>query len=332
MIAKTFVTAFIAASFMASSEASPCKVSSRTTDALTVGEISSTATATSTETAAATETLVSSSGVSSVETTALTAGQFDTTSEASTISDDATTTVAVATTDLTSIVVESTTEASITFEDATTTAVSTADLSSTVDESSIETSTVFMDATTTDTPTTEISPATTESTTTAEATTTTIEAPIVPTFLVNSGLDDESDTTQPWDFLFSTTSVSLSLSSTTKHEGRNSAKLTFMDEASIYVQQPLVSSIEAGVPYSASAWVRAGLGCTHAYLFCGYPNGNALEIQDVAVGGTADQWLLITNTCNYSRDQVMGGGLYLAVGFVCLPGSTAWFDSVSFEP
>ncbi|WXC67051.1 hypothetical protein SNK03_012817 [Fusarium graminearum] len=178
MIVNTFVTAFLAASLMVGSRASPCKVSSRTIDTSTTVGVTSTFA----EVPGTTESVASTTGVSSFEDTTLTISQSETSTEASAISEDITT--AVLTTDLNPIAIETGTESStvpediittsvlttdmnyITIETGTestisegfiTTAISTTDLSSTIIDGSTETSTISDDATTTAASTTDLS-------------------------------------------------------------------------------------------------------------------------------------------------------------------------------
>ncbi|QPC62642.1 hypothetical protein HYE67_004873 [Fusarium culmorum] len=171
MIANTLVTALIAASFMAGSQASPCKASSRTTDISTTVGI----TLTSAEAPGTTETVVSTTGVSSVEDTTLTISQAETSTGSYAISEDViptalsitdldssivetstvTSTVSEAiittsglTTETNSITIETSTESTIP-EDSIATAISTTDLSSTIIDGSTETSTISDGAATT---------------------------------------------------------------------------------------------------------------------------------------------------------------------------------------
>ncbi|KAI7759294.1 hypothetical protein LZL87_008671 [Fusarium oxysporum] len=155
MIAKTIMTAFIAALLLAGSEASPCKARPRTTDILTTVEItSSSAKATST-----TEAALSTTDVSSIDYLTFIRDQSESTSETSTVLKDTTTAAPVISTtgtssniDLTSSIIESNVEPTTVTEDATTTALSTtsiAELSSTIIESRTETLIISEDTTTT---------------------------------------------------------------------------------------------------------------------------------------------------------------------------------------
>ncbi|KAJ4114756.1 hypothetical protein NW768_011310 [Fusarium equiseti] len=364
MIAKTFAAAFIAASFMAGSQASPCKASSRTTDMSTISEILPAAT--STEAPATIETTFSTSGVSSVEGTTLTSSQSEINPEIPTISDGPTATTATSTTDLSSTVKEDSIDTSATSEVITTTAgtataTPTQDLSSTFEGSSTETSTglepttsntlstkdlsfsleesgivisrVSTDATTTLISTAEIITTTAESPTISEETTTTTTVVAAdPTFLINAGFDDETDTTQPWTMLKPETG-SVSLDSTIKHEGKNSAKLGFTTASSAthVIGQELAAPIKSVVPYTVSAWVRGGSGCFGLSLRCAYKTIRTVWVESFRYNAF-DQWMQISMTCRYPQHVIDMGGLYVLVEVGCVQGSTAWIDSISFTP
>ncbi|KAG8670310.1 hypothetical protein FPOAC2_09660 [Fusarium poae] len=280
MITKTFVNAFIAASFMAGVQASPCKASSKTTDISTTVGI----TLTSAETAVSTTV-----GGSLAEDTTLTVSHTGTSTESSVIP-----------------------------EDITPTAVSTTALSSSIIESSIDTSTVPDDISTT-----------AEGTTTAEAATTTTEVAIVTSFLTNGGFDDKKDTTEPWNHLTSIW-ADFSIDGNIKHDGRNSARLSFTSSETAYISQSLDAPIEAGISYSLSAWVRPGTGCTYAALACNTAD-TTVEVQQFDLASTVNQWKYISIACTWTQDQLNDGGLQLIFAFTCDTGSDGWVDTVTFS-
>ncbi|CEI70282.1 hypothetical protein FVEN_g1197 [Fusarium venenatum] len=281
MIAKTFVIAFIAASFIAGSQASPCKASSKTTDILTTVGLTTA------------EIAVLTTEVSSVEDITLTISQTETSTEPSAISE------------------------------VTPIAVTTTALSSSIIESSIETSTVPEDITTTAVPTT-----TAEGTTTAEATTTT-EVAVVTSFLTNGGFDDKKDTTQPWRNLNSEF-VDFTIDNNIKHDERNSARLSFKSAVSGYIAQRLGAPITAGIPYSISAWVRPGTGCTRATLACNSEYAT-VEVQGFDLASTINQWKQFSITCTWTQDEINDGGLDLIFAFTCGEGSDGWVDTIAFS-
>ncbi|KAI1062797.1 hypothetical protein LB507_005585 [Fusarium sp. FIESC RH6] len=318
MIAKTFFTAVLAASFMAGTHASPCKASSRPIDVSATVGISSTAT--STEGSGTTQAISSTTDASSADDTTLTISQSDISSRMTSL-EDVTTTTAVSTTDLSTIVVESSTEAPAT-------TISTIDLISSVQETIVETSTASTDATSTAGLTTTEITTTEESTTTAESTTTTAEAPPAPTFLLNGGFDDELYTTAPWTRASGI--ITLSLSSTVKHDGRNSAELKYLTGGQSAIRQQLGVTPQAGVDYPLSAWFRPGVGCSNALIYCTYGNGLTSSAQSLMVSALVNQWVELSHTCNYSQAQIDAGGLQLYVGFICPRDAIAWIDSITF--
>jgi hypothetical protein len=105
-----------------------------------------------------------------------------------------------------------------------------------------------------------------------------------------------------------------------------------------YITQVFSSPPQAGVGYSASAWVRPGNGCTLAVLGCAYGNAGLFagrrNLVVAAMGtqpGTINQWQEISHTCTYTQAQIDQGGLALNLGFMCNTGSEAWIDSVTFS-
>ncbi|KAF4949168.1 hypothetical protein FGADI_9084 [Fusarium gaditjirri] len=237
-------------------------------------------------------------------------------------------------------------------EDVTTTAPSTtsvAELSSSIGESSTETSegttiessaeiaTSSQESTATASiSATGLISATTESTTTSGAKTTTTTEAAGPPTLLNLGFDD---TTEPWS-VTQPNLVSQSLDNNIKHDGRGSARMSFSTAggSTNYISQSLSSPAQAGVGYSASAWVRPGPGCIVAVLGCAYGNSGLFAgRQTLAVmatttqPGTINQWQEISYTCTYTQAQIDQGGLALNIGFMCISGSEAWIDSVTFS-
>ncbi|RKK89912.1 hypothetical protein BFJ71_g11944 [Fusarium oxysporum] len=268
MASKTLVAAFVAACFMSSSNASPCKVSSRSRDVSTSTEaLTSTLKASMT-----TQTAFSSTILSSTEDETITVTQSESSTETSAASDDVTTTAILSTTEILS-----------TTDPATT--LSTTQVSSTVEVSG-------------------------STTTTTEAT--------AATQYINGEFDDEI--TAPWQLVNDGT---LALDATIKHDGRSSGHLT---SETNYIWQPF-NSLQAGVTYSVSAWVRTGSGCDQASIWCGY-NGGTAQQMDFSIS-SANTWQQISNFCNYNQAQVAAGGLSLYIGIDCMTTEDTWFDSVT---
>ncbi|EXK27236.1 hypothetical protein BFJ70_g11607 [Fusarium oxysporum] len=269
MASKTLVAAFVAACFMSSSNASPCKVSSRSRDVSTSTEaLTSTLKASMT-----TQTAFSSTVLSSTEDETITVTQSESSTETSAASDDVTTTAILSTTEILS-----------TTDPATT--LSTTQVSSTVEVSG--------------------------------STTTTTEATAATQYILNGEFDDEI--TAPWQLVNDGT---LALDATIKHDGRSSGHLT---SETNYIWQPF-NSLQAGVTYSVSAWVRTGSGCDQASIWCGY-NGGTAQQMDFSIS-SANTWQQISNFCNYNQAQVAAGGLSLYIGIDCMTTEDTWFDSVT---
>ncbi|EWY85933.1 hypothetical protein FOYG_10601 [Fusarium oxysporum NRRL 32931] len=247
MASKTLVAAFVAACFMSSSNASPCKVSSRSRDVSTSTEaLTSTLKASMT-----TQTAFSSTVLSSTEDETITVTQS---------------------------------------------------------ESSTETSAAAI------LPTTQVSSAVEVS----GSTTTITEATAATQYILNGEFDDEI--TAPWQLVNDGT---LALDATIKHDGRSSGHLT---SETNYIWQPF-NSLQAGVTYSVSAWVRTGSGCDQASIWCGY-NGGTAQQMDFSIS-SANTWQQISNFCNYNQAQVAAGGLSLYIGIDCMTTEDTWFDSVT---
>ncbi|KAF5268009.1 hypothetical protein FOXYS1_1104 [Fusarium oxysporum] len=286
MASKTLVAAFVAACFMSSSNASPCKVSSRSRDVSTSTEaLTSTLKASMT-----TQTAFSSTVLSSTEDETITVTQSESSTETSAASDDVTTTAILSTTEILS-----------TTDPATT--LSTTQVSSTVEVSG--------------------------------STTTTTEATAATQYILNGEFDDEI--TAPWQLVNDGT---LALDATIKHDGRSSARMSFSTAggSTSYISQAYSSPAQAGVGYPASAWVRPGPGCTIAVLGCAYGNAGLFSGRRTLVvtatttqPGTINQWQEISYTCTYTQSQIDQGGLALNIGFMCISGSEAWIDSVTFS-
>ncbi|KAM0547585.1 hypothetical protein ACHAPJ_010329 [Fusarium lateritium] len=301
MISKPFVTAFMATCLMAGSNASPCRVSSRSIEATTTTDVS-------------------------VMVSAETEAPTTTTTEASIVT-DGTTATGLTTSDLSSIEEltstifesQSTTETS-TAEGSSYTELSTTGLSYTeeftltVTETtstwSVEESTTIM---------TESMTVGETSTTEAPTTTTTSEAPAGPTFLANAGFEASPVTTDPWGFFITEPNYALSLDSDIKHDGEHSARIDLAVTATNYIRQEYSLTPEAGVPYSVSAWVRGGAR----------QNGQRTLL---SLAGSLNEWKQISGTCNYSQAQINAGNLYLYVGFTCSANGQGWIDTVSFGP
>ncbi|KAF4336686.1 hypothetical protein FBEOM_9431 [Fusarium beomiforme] len=298
MIPKTFLTALTATCLAVSSNASPCKVSSRTT------------TVASTETASTTE-------------IASTATQ---TTEASSIESATTVTDTSFISDATTTIEFSTTEGSLTI-----------DLTSTATESdAVTTIATTTDSTTTETTTAE--PTTTaEDTTTAEPTTTaetstTVEAPAGPTHIVNAGFEASSQSISPWSLVDTSAQYSVSVDTTESHEGQNSAHMSYRSGSTNFLRQPL-QNIEAGVSYTMSAWILSSSTCPVAYLRCTFNDDSVVKSEMYIVpDGTEDSWQQMTATCAYSQAQVDAGNLFFYVGFYCYGSlSEPRIDTVGFR-
>ncbi|EXL75481.1 hypothetical protein FOPG_09646 [Fusarium oxysporum f. sp. conglutinans race 2 54008] len=265
------------------------------------------------------------------------------TEESTTTEASFTTTLSTSAPELSPTVIKSSTGVSTVTEDATTTTISALETSSAVDirstivESSTEITTSSQEPTATvSISTTVLIPTTTESTTTSEVTTTTTTEAAGPPTLVNLGFDD---TTEPWS-VTQPNLVSLSLDNNIKHDGRSSARMSFSTAggSTSYISQAYSSPAQAGVGYPASAWVRPGPGCTIAVLGCAYGNAGLFAGRRTIVvtatstqPGTIDQWQEISYTCTYTQSQIDQGGLALNIGFMCISGSEAWIDSVTFS-
>ncbi|KAI6754675.1 hypothetical protein HG530_012427 [Fusarium avenaceum] len=307
MISKTFVTAFVATCLMVGSSASPCKVSSRTTEASTIVGASTT--------------------VASVETTA-TAETTAVTEKASSTGDDTTTTA------LSSIVLSTTEQLSVTVTASessatTTTVISSSEGPSVAESTSAEVeSTVTSNesvATTTD-GTTNGAPTTTEA-----ATTTTAEAPSGPTFIVNTGFEDSSESVSPWSLYTPFSTTSLALDPDVAHDGQNSARLTFSEASQNAVQQQLQGPITAGVTYAVSAWIYTSIGCSLTYLECEYQGDEYVDGVTFVLDPTiVNRWQQLTGTCTFTQGQIDAGDLYVLVGFGCQGNTNAYVDTVSF--
>ncbi|ENH64030.1 hypothetical protein FOC1_g10002633 [Fusarium oxysporum f. sp. cubense race 1] len=265
------------------------------------------------------------------------------TEESTTTEASFTTILSTSAPELSPTVIKSSTGVSTVTEDATTTTISAletssaVDISSTIVESSTEITTSSQEPTATvSISTTVLIPTTTESTTTSEVTTTTTTEAAGPPTLVNLGFDD---TTEPWS-VTQPNLVSLSLDNNIKHDGRSSARMSFSTAggSTSYISQAYSSPAQAGVGYPASAWVRPGPGCTIAVLGCAYGNAGLFAGRRTIVvtatstqPGTIDQWQEVSYTCTYTQSQIDQGGLALNIGFMCISGSEAWIDSVTFS-
>ncbi|EMT61016.1 hypothetical protein FOC4_g10014056 [Fusarium odoratissimum] len=265
------------------------------------------------------------------------------TEESTTTEASFTTTLSTSAPELSPTVIESSTGVSTVTDDATTTTISVletssaVDISSTIVESSTEITTSSQEPTATvSISTTVLIPTTTESATTSEVTTTTTTEAAGPPTLVNLGFDD---TTEPWS-VTQPNLVSLSLDNNIKHDGRSSARMSFSTAggSTSYISQAYSSPAQAGVGYPASAWVRPGPGCTIAVLGCAYGNAGLFSGRRTLVvtatttqPGTINLWQEISYTCTYTQSQIDQGGLALNIGFMCISGSEAWIDSVTFS-
>lgn len=294
MISKISITALVATCLMVGSNASPCRVSSRTTQIPT----SLTTKATSAVTGTATETTSGATGATEntiSSTTALLSNQ-----------------------ELTITVTESSsgTQTTSTLEESiTTTDESTATVEPTTTEA----------ATTSDEPITTAEP----TTTTAAASTTTAEAPAGPTFITNGGFEDSSESVSPWRLVTSTTTT-VAIDTNVRHDGQNSARINFAMGDTYYLQQSL-QSISEGVSYTVSAWIRPDPGCITAYVFCSFAYSFTTYREVVALTpADGNIWRKVSTTCSYTQDQLDEGNLYVNVGYYCPSGSTSYIDSVAF--
>jgi hypothetical protein len=171
---------------------------------------------------------------------------------------------------------------------------------------------------------------TTDDTTTAVPITTTAEAPSTPTFIVNTGFEDSSESLSPWSIYVPNPPVTLSLDTSTSHDGQNSAHLSYAEQGGNGLQQKLQGPIMADVTYAMSAWVRTSIGCHQAHLECQfgglYAEGQAFELDP----DTVNDWQLVSTTCTFTPDQVDSGNLRMLVAFSCRMDSDAYVDTVSF--
>ncbi|KAF9776185.1 hypothetical protein IL306_005659 [Fusarium sp. DS 682] len=293
---------------------------------------------------------VSSTGLSSAEELSTTVTQSGSNTERSVASEDATTiglsTIrGFSTVDLTSTAAESdttwiestpTTTDGTTTEAATTTdSTGTADSTTTKAATTTEPTTTAEDTTTTqpaisDKPTTSAADSTisTDLTTSAVSTTTT-ETRAAPTRITNGGFEDSALVASSWTRVTPSGSwFVLTIDTTQKHDGQNSALMTWSQGTSGFVRQSL-QDIKAGVPYAMSAWVLPSV-CTFAYIICYYNTVTVVNRANFPIaGGTGNTWQQVSTTCTYSQDQLDVGGLYLAIGFNCPgAGSKAHIDTV----
>lgn len=147
--------------------------------------------------------------------------------------------------------------------------------------------------------------------------TTTTEATAATQYILNGEFDD--GITAPWQRVNGGT---LALDATIKHDGKSSGHLT---SETNYIWQPF-NSLQAGVTYSVSPWVRTGSGCDQASIWCGY-NGGTAQQMDFYIS-SANTWQQISNFCNYNQGQVAAGGLNLYIGIDCITTEDTWFYSV----
>ncbi|KAJ4047559.1 hypothetical protein NW761_007383 [Fusarium oxysporum] len=297
MVSKTLVAAFVATCFMSSSNASPCKVSSRSTNVST-----STEAPTSTLKASmTTQTAFSSTVLSSTENETITVTQSKSSTETTTTS---TTTQPPASTSVPAPIDCST----------------NADCVAAIGPGAIGVyQCVDLVCQKINNPATTLS--TTQVSSTVEvskSTTTTTEATAATQYIINGEFDD--GITAPWQLVNGKT---LALDATIKHDGRSSGHLT---SETNYIWQPF-NSLQAGVTYSVSAWVRTGSGCDQASIWCGY-NGGTAQQMDFYIS-SANTWQQISNFCNYNQAQVAAGGLNLYIGIDYITTEDTWFDSVT---
>ncbi|KAJ4129133.1 hypothetical protein NW768_007666 [Fusarium equiseti] len=258
------ITALVSASLFPAAIASPCRPHSTTTFG-----VSTTATS------------VENPGTTTVENPAT----FTTTAFP-----DATTTAAeggTSTKAKTTLTPEAETRSTAETLTTTTNAEITADLPEI--SSSISISTQATSPITTDTTMSSVLSSSSADTTTSSSTT----SPSVPTFLANTGFDDQPGTTQPWS-LSSPNIGSLSLDSNIVHDGINSARIDFLTYAgSKYVEQAYGSAIEAGHTYSVSVWTKGGSGCSQTSSSLVLPRANNPISEDGNCGSNSD----INATC-----------------------------------
>ncbi|KAM0235877.1 hypothetical protein ACHAP5_009569 [Fusarium lateritium] len=298
----------MATCLVAGSNASPCKVSSRTTEATTTAGVPTTVASTETATA---------------ETTIAT-------EEASTTAEDVTTTalssIALSSTEQLSVTV-TVSESSIETTLATTTIVSSSQDSSVPDPTSTEAESAVTSnesvATTTD-------GTATAAPTTTEAATTTTEA-AAPTFILNAGFEDSSESVSPWSLYTFDVLTSLTVDTTVSHDGQNSAHIYYGPRRSNAIQQEIQGPIMPNVEYKVSAWVRASSGCSRVSLGCKYQyDETAGEASFSLDPASAGEWRQISSACSYTQEEFDFGGFVLTVGFECDLGSDAYVDTVSF--
>jgi len=140
--------------------------------------------------------------------------------------------------------------------------------------------------------------------------------------------DYGGDTTDPWR-LYNSAST-LSLDSTIKYDGRNSAKLTFTSNAENIMGQKLETPIQSG-PYTVSAWVRRDVECSYANIICVYRTSSPFKRGKLETSPVEGQWEQIPVTCDYTQDYIDQGELCIYFGVNCKKGFTAWIDSVTFK-
>ncbi|KAM0418876.1 hypothetical protein ACHAPT_012141 [Fusarium lateritium] len=293
MVSQAFFTACMAVLMLAGSNASPCIPKSSSTDSLTI----STSTATlSTATSLTTET----------------------STEASESSTKASTTTAISTTESSTLI--SSTESTTLSATESTTASTT--------ESSTASTTVSITVSTT---------ASTSESTTAEpsATTTTSQPPSVPTYIFNPGFDASPVVKDPWELSddLVTTGLSFDIDSTDKHDGPNSALITYGTEAGTsYIRQKLdPDAVKPDVSYQVDVRVRTSTPC-NAYIMCAYDTKEIATMEQRNTQYAYGDWWHITGPCKYSQEQHDVGDLYLYLGFDCNFYARCRIDTVEFGP